>query len=65
MWNGGDVEEIKIRKEGKRKEVVWVSSFCDIGTARARTDYVSNLMQYLDIDASGTCLHNQFDVQFC
>lgn len=41
------------------KFAIFVSDNCAIGGARNRTHYVKSLMEYIQIDSYGTCLHNK------
>lgn len=42
----------------KDKLVAYISSNCNGGGAVARTAYVEELMQYIQVDSFGLCLHN-------
>eukprot|EP01133_Synstelium_polycarpum_P001533 gene1533-1790_t len=45
--------------EDKKKFAVFVASNCVRGGADKRTEYVKELMQYIEIDSFGLCLQNQ------
>lgn len=46
-------------KKDKKKLAVLMASNCNTGGATERTEYVKELMKYMDIDSVGHCLHNK------
>ncbi|GAM24306.1 hypothetical protein SAMD00019534_074810 [Acytostelium subglobosum LB1] len=45
----------------KTKNIIFLSSNCKAGFAKARTNYVAEMMKYIPIDAKGSCLLNTTD----
>eukprot|EP01112_Ceratiomyxa_fruticulosa_P021224 TRINITY_DN73_c0_g4_i1.p1 TRINITY_DN73_c0_g4~~TRINITY_DN73_c0_g4_i1.p1 ORF type:complete len:629 (-),score=106.10 TRINITY_DN73_c0_g4_i1:63-1949(-) len=61
-WGGGEINDFlkpAWKGEYEKELAVWVSSNCDHSGAAARTAYVKELIQHMDIDSFGDCLRTE------
>jgi len=61
MWGGGTFEDLLKPPPPKSKDkcVIFMSTNCGSGGALARTAYAAELMEHMQVDSYGQCLHNK------
>jgi hypothetical protein len=61
MWGGGQRSDLLKPHPPKSREkcVAWMATNCGSGGATARTAYVKELMEHIQVDSFGKCLHTK------